>query len=182
LFETPDLDFSTELVGELMLSDYEFVIPDEDSLIVTMPPIEREKWFPVIIRLLFCARGKRVTSTFFAELINRGALTQETLESFILTLETDPDTLNLKEIELFSEVYQRLRSAHSVAHSIKAANITNALVGYASDIEVPRADYIQNWLTEVDELQTDGVLMDEDLMLRFNQITLDKILSLRPQN
>jgi len=179
---TPDLDFSIEANDWILLRDYEGVIPPNEPEAPAMEAIKREEWLPVVIRLLFCARGKRVTSTFCAELIQLEAITFSSLQSFLTALEATPTTINLAEIELFTDIYQRLRSAHSVAQNIEPQNITNAFIGYASDIKVSREKYIAAWLKEVRDKIYDEDLMTQDLADKFNTFTLDKILSLTPQS
>lgn len=181
--DIPEIDFSAEVPGILHLQDCQGAIPQDEDLdyYSTIEPLIREEWFPVIIRMLFCAASRRVTSSFFAELILREAITFESLQSFIAALESTPSPVHSAEMALFNDILKRLRSAHSNSKEALPHNVTNAVVGYAKDIKEPREEYMADWFEEIRERVKWNAGMNPETREKFNTFPLKRILELPVQ-
>ena len=184
LSDIAEIDFMQPHKGPLELRDLEVAIPDDeiDDEWGTMDAISRDEWFPVVIGIMFCAAGKRVTSEFFAELIIRKAISYEALEGFITALEMSPSPIHQEEMALFNDVYSRLRSAQSAVQIAKPENVTNAVVGYTRNMDISREELIYFWLADISRRVSQKILMESDLRDKFNTFTLERILSLPVQN
>lgn len=98
--EAPEpINFEVE-PGELR--DYEGKFPKNDpEFTIQMPPVERETWMALIIRI-FGATGQFTNfHDFFYELVHRGALEPESIDNFL-----NLETLSEKEFELFNKAFK----------------------------------------------------------------------------
>ena len=105
-------------------------------------------------------------------------MTTESLDNLITILEDESQGLSNVEIELFIDVYKRLRKAHTPLPDITGRNITNALIGFASHSEKPRAQMLADWRYKVAATVKGFGGMGTEFMHRFNGISLAMIQQL----
>lgn len=89
-----------------VLREYKGQFPENDpDFEIKMPPIEREEWLSVLLKIFGVLRGNLGFASFFNELVARGALQPESINNFV----NASSGFSEKEEALFMQVFRAVR-------------------------------------------------------------------------